>query len=617
MKILCVAEKPSIAKEVSSILSGGSYSTRNSNNKYVKYFDFQFNVPNYGMCDITMTSVLGHVTNFEFGAEYSWNRCPPGRLFTAPISTLVSQQEVHKNLSLEGRNASKLMIWTDCDREGEYIGFEILEAAKKFNSSLTVENSWRAQFSHLERNHILNAMRNPTTLDMKSVNAVECRMEIDLRCGISFTRYLTDLFKAEGLVDPKDVISYGTCQFPTLGFIVDRYNRVKNFVPEPFWYIIVDVKKNGEKVAFQWTKNHFFDRLYTTLLYQKCLQHPCGQIIKLVKKPTSNWRPLPLTTVELQKDCSKFFRMSAKKALDVAEKLYNKGWISYPRTETDRFPAAMDLKIIIDKQKQSSKWGLYCEKLLNLEFRTPRAGNHDDKAHPPIHPVNFVDLSRLTSDEKTVYEYVVRRFLACCSDDARGEQTTITLKWGDELFTTNGLMVIAKNYLEIYTYHKWESSKKLPSFEEGEAVNITNGKLKEGKTTGPQHMTEPELIALMDLNGIGTDATMADHIEKIFNRKYVTQASQGSKDFIVPTVLGMGLIQGFDEIKFDNNISLSKPFIRKHLEISLQDIVDGKKNKQDIVDEMVMLYKNAFFKCNLNSRNIINKYQQIKSSFLN
>lgn len=614
MKILCVAEKPSISKEVSKILSGGSLSVRNSLIKYIKLYDFKYNLPNYGLVDITMTSVAGHITNYDFGAQYSWNACPPGRLFTAPINVTITNDKLFKIISNEARKVDKLMIWTDCDREGEYIGYEILQAASKYNSNLNSDNSWRAQFSHLEKNHIIRAVHNPIKLDMNSVRAVECRIEIDLRCGLSFTRFLTDLYKAKSLIGEKAVVSYGTCQIPTLGFIVDRYHRVKNFIPEPFWYIIVDIKKNDEKVSFQWTKNHFFDKLYTTLLYQDCLKDPNGKIIKLVKKPTSNWRPLPLTTVELQKDCSRFFKMSAKRALSAAENLYNKGWISYPRTETDKFPTLMDLKEVIGKQCQSNKWGQYAQDLLTGgKFNSPRSGNHDDKAHPPIHPVNFIDLAQLSGDDKIVYEYVVRRFLACCSEDAKGEQTTATLKWGKELFTANGLMVLERNYLDIYIYNKWQSSKKLPTLVEGEIVNITNGKLKEGKTSGPQHMTEPELIALMDINGIGTDATIAEHIEKILSRDYIVKTKNGSQEVIIPTELGMGLIQGFNELNL-GGISLSKPFLRKNLEIYLQEIVDGKKVKDTVSKEMIEIYNNAFVICNQNGNTLINKYLEIRGS---
>ncbi|KAK6202326.1 DNA topoisomerase [Scheffersomyces amazonensis] len=605
MKILCVAEKPSIAKEVSRILSGGNFRTRNSKNKYIKNYDFKFNFPRKGSCDVTMTSVVGHLTGVDFPPAYKWGNCIAGKLFDAEIVEKVMKQDVFDNIVNEARNSGQLMIWTDCDREGEYIGYEIFKAASKGNNRLAIENIWRSRFSHLERSHIIQAAANPVTLDLKAINAVSCRIELDLRVGASFTRLLTDALKNKSVIDAKDVASYGTCQFPTLGFVVDRYKRVKSFTPEKFWHIQVELAKDGVKTNFNWTKGHFFDRLYVMNLYQECLKHKDGKIIKLEQKRRSNYRPLPLTTVELQKDCSMFFKMSAKAALEAAEKLYNRGFLSYPRTETDTFPATFDFKGTIERQTSDSRWGEYASRLLTNGIENARSGNKNDEAHPPIHPVNYVNINTLTSaDEKKVYEYVVRRFLACCSKDAIGQQTSATLLWGDETFTSSGLMVTEKNYLEIYTYKKWESSKQLPKFIQGEVLPITGGIIKEGKTTAPNYMTETELIALMDANGIGTDATIAEHIDKIINRGYVVKEKKKG-EIIVPSPLGMGLIEGFDGMDFDN-ISLSKPFLRKRLETSLQQIVDGTTTKDEVLAELKGLYKQAFSVSNRNINQLVN-----------
>ncbi|CAK7895942.1 DNA topoisomerase 3 [[Candida] anglica] len=614
MKILCVAEKPSISKAVAKTLSADNTRTRKTKAKYIMNYDFKFNFPGYGLCDVTMTSVLGHITNVDFPPSFSWGKCPPGRLLEAPVLEIVSQKDVYGNIAQEARNANILMIWTDCDREGEFIGWEILQAARSTNTNLTADNVWRSQFSHLERTHVLQAAKNPVKLDVNAVKAVSCRMELDLRVGASFTRLLTDLFRKSTVVQldkGSNLISYGTCQFPTLGFIVDRYNRVKNFVSEPFWFLCVDVKRDNQTVQFTWTEGHFFDRLYVLLLYQNCLKSDQGQVTNVIRKPTSNWRPLPLTTVELQKDCARIFKMSSKDALDAAEKLYNKGFLSYPRTETDQFPATMDLKELVQKQTQDSRWGQYSQSLLDGQFKQPRGGNRDDKAHPPIHPVNYVNTSSLDNDkQKKVYEYVVRRFLACCSEDAKGEQTTVTLQWGDENFTANGLTVIARNYLDIYPYRKWESSKQLPKFDQGEVIKINGGRMKDGKTSPPSHMTEPELIALMDVNGIGTDATIAEHIHKIITRGYVVKIKQRGSEFIIPSELGMGLIEGFDRIEFEN-ISLSKPFLRKRLENSLQDIVDGRTTKEVVLSEVIQLYRQAFVQSAQNGTTLIQACKEI------
>ncbi|CAX42976.1 DNA topoisomerase III, putative [Candida dubliniensis CD36] len=599
MKILCVAEKPSIAKAVANILGGGRTSLRDSSEKFIKNYDFTFTFkPEDGPCQVTMTSVVGHITNLEFESAFAWGKCVPGRLFDADILTVITKKAVHENIAKEARNADKLMIWTDCDREGEYIGFEIMNAAKKYNRNLELNNIWRAKFSHLERNHIIRAAKNPVNLDMSAVAAVSCRMEVDFRVGTSFTRLLTDQLRQKGIIDGTQVASYGTCQFPTLGFVVDRYKRVKNFIPEPFWHIEVETRKENKKTVFNWVRGHFFDKLYVVMLYEQCCKSgEYGIISKIESKRKPNFRPFPLTTVELQKDCARFFKMSAKAALEAAEKLYNQGFLSYPRTETDRFAKETDFRSLLEVHKQDSRWGSYTTELLSQGYQVPRSGSHDDKAHPPIHPIKYVSLDTLKSiNEKKVYEYVVRRFIACCSKDAVGMQTVATLKWGDEFFTANGLMVLEKNYLDVYIYKKWESSKQLPKFTEGERIKLASGVLKEGKTSPPNHMTEPELIALMDANGIGTDATIAEHIHKIENRGYIAKSKKGKNEFIVPSLLGMGLIDGLDKMEFED-ISLSKPFLRKSLERSLEEIATGSRSKVDVLNTTISVYLDAFGVC--------------------
>ena len=246
--------------------------------------------------------------------------------------------------------------------------------------------------------------------------------------------------------------------------------------------------------------------------------------------------------------------------------------------------------------------------LLDGSFNFPRSGSNNDKAHPPIHPVNHVVPTQLSEDERAIYNFVVRRFLACCSDDAKGELTTLEVKYGNEKFRASGLLVLERNYLDVYPFEKWESSQQLPPFSVGEEFEPTEANITDGKTTKPGYLTEPELIGLMDANGIGTDATMAEHIAKIKERSYVMTRPRGGStrgnnntatsdgrnsrgargrggrggsrggsggrndgpgtrtgtvEEFIPTTLGVALIEGYDNIGFETN--LSKPFLRKEV----------------------------------------------------
>lgn len=639
MRVLCVAEKNKISKSVSATLSKNNFQTRDSNNKYIKNYTFKFNFPQWGECDVTMTAVSGHITKKETPKEFGWSGAPPKAIFDCPLETIFNDNDgsakIGKNIEQLSRNSDILMIWTDCDREGEYIGWEILNSAKKGNPTFNLDNTYRAKFSHLEPSHIYRAACNPIKLDKLAIDAVDTRMEIDFRLGCCFTRLLTKGLQNVIKLDDSNnnnnnknknqkkdkgkqskLISYGTCQFPTLGFVVDRFLRIKNFKSENFWFIELNLRKSRKKFSFTWERGRLFDRLLVVSIYQNCINESAGDVIvkNITTKPTKKYAPLPLTTVELQKDCSKLFKLSAKDTLQIAEELYTKGLISYPRTETDSFPRSMDFKHFISLQKDSNDWGEYATSLLNdsnNKFRIPRRGKNDDEAHPPIHPVGYN--SNLSSREKIVYEYIVRRFLASCSLDAVGSLTNITVQWSTEIFKTSGLVVLERNYLDIFKWDNWDSSKKaLPELSIGERVSIADAKVSSGKTVPPKPLTETELISLMDVNGIGTDATIAEHIDKIIQRNYIMKIKEGTRksapEILQPTILGYSLSLGFSQIGL-NNISLTKPFMRGDMENDLKEICNGTKGKNQVLNETLKVYKEAFEITERNLPVLVNAYK--------
>lgn len=421
---------------------------------------------------------------------------------------------------------------------------------------------------------------------------------------------------------------------------MDRYFKVQNFVPENFWGIKVTHKKDGLSVTFSWGRHRLFDRAAVVILYERCLSAKQAKVIKVQEKPTRKWKPLPLTTVELQKMATRFLRMTGQQALAVAESLYNKGFISYPRTETDQFDKGMNLRELVRKQTQDNRWGQFAQDLVDNSFQQPRNGRHNDKAHPPIHPISYAAPSVLNDQEKSLYEFVVRRFLACCSEDAKGIATDVDILYGDEGFHAHGVIVLERNWLDVYPYDNWTTTAELPKFTVGEVFVPTEAMMTEGKTTPPGYLTEADLLALMDANGIGTDATMAEHIEKIQLREYVqavdraqpaagggdneeeaaapaTRGGRGGRGsrggrggrgsrggrggsggggrsvkVFIPTQLGVALIEGFDRMNFET--SLAKPFLRKEMEIKMKAICDGRTSKEDFLRDNISQYRAVF-----------------------
>jgi len=541
--------------------------------------------------EMVMTSVSGHLMNQEFNGDFkNWNAVNPSILFDADVRLLVPEanKNIEKTLLRESAGAQVLIIWTDCDREGEAIGEEIAVTCRSRKPNIIVK---RARFSVANDANVWQAVRNLVNLDMNQVAAVQARGEIDLRLGAVFTRFQTLRLGGRFPQLEGRMISFGPCQIPTLGLVVERFEKIESFIREPFWTIQMEWsnEETREKCAFLWHRQRLFDHLSCLALFESCVQEQVAQVLQVTQKPKSKWRPLPLATVQLQIRMSKFCRMSSEVTMKIAEGLYQRGLISYPRTETDSFAASFDLPSMVQLQRNHSTWGLYTSSLMDGNgFRMPRAGNHNDEAHPPIHPTSTVELGALQNDdERKLYEFVVRHFLACCSQDAEGAESSITVGFADEKFTVTGIQILEKNYLEIYIYERW-AERTLPVMKQGDLFVPSLLQMKESSTEPPRLLTEVDLIGLMDRHGIGTDATIQDHIKTIVDREYAVKSIQQVPHFS-PTVLGRSLIAAYKRIGHEKTIS--KPYTRALMEASFTAISMGTKTKNQVVQDTIAIFK--------------------------
>ncbi|GFR86227.1 DNA topoisomerase [Elysia marginata] len=189
-------------------------------------------------------------------------------------------------------------------------------------------------------------------------------------------------------------------------------------------------------------------------------------------------------------------------------------------------------------------------------------------------------------NEKKIYEYIVRHFLACVSQDAQGHETVVEIEIAQEKFSAQGLMILARNYLDVYPYEKW-NAKEIPLYYQGDQFEPNSIEIQAGETSPPPLLTEADLIALMEKHGIGTDATHAEHIETVKARMYVGLRPDGR---FVPGQLGMGLVEGYDSMGYE----MSKPHLRSQLEADLKLICEGRKAKNDVLRDQIQRYKEVF-----------------------
>ncbi|VDM36497.1 unnamed protein product [Toxocara canis] len=655
MRALFVAEKNDAAKSIAAILSRGASTRRDSRSKYNKIYQFTASILNESNCAIAMTSVAGHLLQHRFPDAYkSWTETPMASLFSAPVikGVISGMEPIRETLVEESRRSDVLVIWTDCDREGEGIGAEVASVCLSIKPNMPV---YRARFSEITGAAIWRALNNLGRLDDRVVDAVECRQvtffsygalfsaivgkgakicrflgihhgsysrmsELDLRIGAAFTRlqtlhlryfllcsvliafgihyYETDAYLVM-LTSPqscnnfasifrefKDIVSYGSCQFPTLGFVVERFKAIQEFVVESFWKLFVRHRRAGVDVVFEWDRVRLFDRDVVQILLDACEEkvHET-RVISVKQKPKSKWRPTALDTIELEKLAVRKLHMSAKDAMAVAEKLYSRGFISYPRTETNKFPSNLDLSPLVEQQTANAEWGEFAQEVLD-RGPNPRNGTKSDEAHPPIHPLKFASPNELVGYEWSVYELVVRHFLACLSIDARGQETKVQIEMGGENFTATGLVIEEFGYLKVYKYEKW-GDKSLPQYRENELLHDCKVSMNEGHTQPPPLLSEADLIALMDKYGIGTDATHAEHIETIKQRRY---AALNNEKRFVPGYLGLALVDGYDRMGY----AMSKPHMRADLESQLKLICLGQRTKDEVLAEQISRYQRIF-----------------------
>lgn len=428
------------------------------------------------------------------------------------------------------------------------------------------------------------AMDNLVAPDERVSQAVDVRQQLDLRIGAAFTRFQTLRLQA---VFPAQIvqqlISYGSCQIPTLGFVVQRFREAENFIPQTFWKIKVTHIVDDLCVEFIWARKRLFDKQSCEAFLMICQANPKALVNSVTQKPKSKWRPQPLDTVELEKLGSRKLRINAKETMTIAEKLYREGIISYPRTETNMFSKEINLRGLAEMHTSDREWGDFASKVLDWG-PNPRNGNKSDQAHPPIHPTKYV--SNLNGKEKQIYELVVRHFLACISRDAKGFETNVEIDIAGEDFNASGLCILEKNYLEVYPYDRW-NAKEIHDYKIGNTFEPSEISMPEGSTTAPQMLTEADLIALMEKHGIGTDATHAEHINTIKERAYIGEVDQ---KFLVPGEIGMGLVEGYDAM----NLPLAQPKLRAELERDLKLICEGRKDPDVVLEDQINKYREVY-----------------------
>ena len=585
-KAVVLAEKPSVGRDLARVLQ--------CNQKGNGYFEG---------AKYIVTWALGHLVTLADPEVYD-ERYKSWRLEDLPMLPpqlkLVVIKESGKQFNivkeqLNRKDVNELIIATDAGREGELVARWIIEKA---HVRKPIKRLWISSVTDNAIKEGFNKLKPGKDYENLFASAV-ARAEVDWLVGINATRALTCKYNAQ--------LSCGRVQTPTLAIIATREEEIKNFKPKEF-YGIKALGNNGLQLIWQdsKTKNtRTFDQSYCALVLN-AIKDKRAEVIEVDKAYKKKFSPQLYDLTELQRDGNKLFGLSPKETTSIMQRLYeNYKVLTYPRTDS-RYISTDIVETLKDRVKACGV-GPYA-KMAAAILRKPIKGNSafvdNNKVtdhHAIIPTEQLSNLSLLHDKERKIYDLVVKRFLAALYPPFEYEQITLKAKIGAEIFIAKGKTILAQGWKEIYDQQIEDEDGKediveqlLPSITKGEILTITNASLTIGETKPPAPFNEGTLLSAMEnpvkymsnesealkktigeTGGLGTVATRADVIEKLFNSFVIEK--NGKNIFI--TAKGKQLLELVPE-------DLKSPTLTAQWEQKLAYISKGSLNKNMFINEM-------------------------------
>jgi DNA topoisomerase-1 len=410
------------------------------------------------------------------------------------------------------------IVATDFDVEGETIAYCILKYAC---GSDALKRAQRMKFSTLTDKELIEAYEHPLPqVNSRMAEAGETRHKVDWLFGINISRALMLALKRG--TGRYRTLSTGRVQGPTLTFIADREVAIRSFVPTPYWVIDARTEIEGKSYPLQFSRGQIPARSEAEQIVDKC-QGKEGIIGKIEKNLNVNQPPYPFDLGSLQKEAYRLFTFSPSRTLSIAERLYLAALISYPRTSSQKIPASLDSRSILESLSRIPNYHSLAKGLLTKEKLIPHQGKKEDPAHPPITPTGILPPhGALTGPEEKIFDLVVRRFMSVYGDDATSETIRATVLVGDEIFYLRGRKTILKGWLAFYEPYFKSKEILLPNITEGEILRCIECEAQERHTNPPPRFNASTLLSLMEEQGIGTKATRAEIIDTLVRRGYIS-----------------------------------------------------------------------------------------------
>ena len=578
-KILVLAEKPSVGREIAKVLNANK-----NNGSYIEGDKY------------IVTWALGHLVELQSPESYD-EKYKKWSMETLPIMPKELKLSVIKKSSKQfyevkkqmlRNDVNEIVIATDSGREGELVARWIIEKA---GVKKPLKRLW---ISSQTKKAIVDGFNNlkPAKNYENLYKAAKSRAEADWFVGLNVTRALTCKYNAQ--------LSAGRVQSPTLAMIVNREEEIRNFKPVDYYNI--NAKSNGFNLNWIDNKGNTatFNENYAKEVLAK-IKGAEGEIVEINKANKKKYSQALYDLTELQRDANKIWGYSAKQTLNIMQRLYeNHKLLTYPRTDS-RYLSSDIVGTIPERLKAIGigEYRVYTENLLKEGVKANKnfVDNSKVSDHHAIIPTEERgNIANLSSEERHIYDLVVKRFLSVMMPPYEYEQTTIKANINGETFIAKGNITKNKGFKKLYekvSLDEEEENQELPILNKGDKIKILEVKLIKKQTTPPARFNEATLLSAMEnpqkyvslskeasktlgeTGGLGTVATRADIIEKLFNSFVIER--QGKE--IVPTSKGKQLIELVPE-------DLKSPLLTAKWEKELDDISKGKVNPNNFTEEM-------------------------------
>lgn len=596
MKV-CIAEKPSVAREIATILG--------ANTKHDGYYEGN---------GYAVTYTFGHLCTLMEPNDYkphwkSWdlNNLPmlPEKFKTKVVSNpgIEKQFRIIKKLF---DSAEVVINCGDAGQEGELIQRWVLSQA---NYKGKVQRLW---ISSLTAEAIKEGFENLKSSEQYDnlYYAGFSRAIGDWLLGMNATRLYT--LKHGGY---KQVLSIGRVQTPTLAMVVNRFKEIENFVPQPYW----ELQTLYRNTLFSYEEGRFTKMEDGEILANKVKESEF-EIVSIDKKKGKDYAPKLFDLTGLQVYCNTKFGFSADETLKIVQKLYEQKVVTYPRVDTTFLPNDIYPKVsgILQNLK---KYAPLTTPLLGKKIKKSPKVFNDKKVtdHHAIIPTGVEN--NLQYNQQQVYDIITRRFIAVFYEDCTVSNTTVIGKAADVNFKATGKEILSKGWRVVFESVEKEqkSSDLLPSFIKGEKGShepsflekqtkppnqFTEASLLRAMETAGKQVDDDEMRELMKENGIGRPSTRANIIETLFKRKYIER----NKKQVLPTQTGIQLI---DTIQ---NELLKSAELTGMWEKQLKDIEKGTysaaqfiANMKKMVDALVYEVRSETKRANISSAQEVQK----------